>query len=39
MEITLLGCLRAAVMAAADIKRKHEEVKVKFGKEPFQTEK
>ncbi len=27
----LLRCLRAAVTAAADIKRKDEEVKVKFG--------
>ncbi len=38
-ETTFLSCLRAAVMAAADIKRNHEEVKAKFGIEPFQTKK
>ncbi len=38
MEITSLSCLRAAVMAAAE-KRKHEEVKAKFGLGPFQTKK
>ncbi len=36
-EIALLTCLRAAVMAAIDIKCEHEEVKAKFGVGPFQT--
>ncbi len=36
MEITLLSCLRAAVMAVADIKFKHDEVKAKFGERAFQ---
>ncbi len=34
MEI--FSCLRAAIMAAADIKCKHEKVKAKFGVGPFQ---
>ncbi len=29
METTLLSCLRAAVMAAADIKPKQEEIRVR----------
>ncbi len=37
MEITLLSHLRAAVMAAADITSKHEEVKAKLGVGPFRT--
>ncbi len=32
---SLLSRLQAAVMAVADIKRKHEEAKVKFGVRPF----
>ncbi len=36
-NVTLL--LRAAVMAAADIKRKHEEVEMNFGARPFPCEK
>ncbi len=35
----LLSCLRAASMAAADIKDKHQEVKAKFGVGPFQIKK
>ncbi len=29
------SCPKAAIMVAIDIKRKHEEVKVKFGMAPF----
>ncbi len=39
MEITVLSGLRAAVIAVADIKCKHEEVKARFGVGPFQTKK
>ncbi len=34
----LLSCLGTAVMAATDIKRKHEKVKAKFGLGPFHHE-
>ncbi len=35
MEVTSLSCIPAAIMAAADIKRKHEEIQAKCGMGPF----